>query len=162
MLKLFQASLFVLVLTISACKDKPPTLETPSGKIINTRVVVKMADQVRGLSGTPENEFKDDEAMLFYYESAAPRRFWMPDTYFDLDIFFLDQDFRIIDIERDVKHHPGYSETPPIPTTRTIIAHHVLEMKSSSKLSKELKPGDQLKWKNKPSAKSLDPSAQAF
>ena len=42
----------------------------------------------------------DGTGMLFVFETEAPRSFWMKDTYLDLDIAFLDVNFRIVDIQQ--------------------------------------------------------------
>lgn len=147
-----------MTLLVMGCEDEPKRasfnpnhypqgqLELSNGQKINVYVAKGAEKQTQGLSGVLEEDFKDDEAMLFYYEEDGPRRFWMPDTYFNLDIFFLDQDLRVIDIERNMPAHPGRSEPPRIAQTRTIISRHVLELKSSAKKSREIKIGDQLTW----------------
>lgn len=147
-----------MTLLVISCEDQPERssfapnnypkgqLELSNGKNITTYVAKGAEKQTQGLSGVLEEDFKDDEAMLFYYEEDGPRRFWMPDTYFNLDIFFLDQDLRVIDIERNMPAHPGRTEPPRIAQTRTIICRHVLELKSSSEQSRKIKIGDQLTW----------------
>jgi uncharacterized membrane protein (UPF0127 family) len=73
----------------------------------------------------------------------------MPDTYFDLDIFFLDKDLKILEVQRNVPHYPGRQNPSKIPRTKKVLSAHVLEMKSDSPLAKELKPGQTLKWSAK-------------
>lgn len=126
-------------------------LETPSSEILKTRLAVSIQAQTQGLSGIQEADFGDDEAMLFYYKSRGIRQFWMPDTYFNLDLFFLDETLTIIDIERNLAAHPGMQEPPAIPRSRSVMAHHVLEIKAASPIARKLKIGDQLKWKSQPS-----------
>lgn len=121
-------------------------IELSNAKKITTYVAKGKDKQTQGLSGVLEEDFQDNEAMLFYYEEDGPRRFWMPDTYFNLDIFFLDKDLRVIDIERNMPAHPGHSEPPRIAQTRTITCRHVLELKSSSSYGRKIKIGDQLTW----------------
>jgi hypothetical protein len=38
--------------------------------------------------------------MLFVFEESAPRSFWMKDTYIPLDIAYMDESFRIVDIQQ--------------------------------------------------------------
>lgn len=153
----FLGALFVTLLVVSCYnQDKRSSfdpssypkgqLELANGKIITTYIAKEIEKQTQGLSGVLAEDFHDDEAMLFYYEEKGPRRFWMPDTYFNLDIFFLDKDLRVIDIERNMPAHPGKSEPPRIAQTRTITCHHVLELKSSTSYSRNIKIGDQLTW----------------
>lgn len=127
---------------------------TPSKETIHLRLAIKKEDQTKGLSGMKPQNFKDHEGMLFVYDTPGSRRFWMPDTYFNLDIYFLDSNFKILGVEKNVPHHPGMKEPPAIYQTATYEAHHVLEMKASSPLSKKLKVGDQLLWSDK--KKDLD------
>lgn len=124
----------------------PQTIKHPSGEIIKLRLATTITEQTQGLSGLKPAQFGENESMLFYYTSDSERSFWMPDTYFDLDIFFLDKDLMVIDVDRNVKHHPNRNTPPAIATTRRIFARHVFEMKASSPLSKKLKVGQKLSW----------------
>ena len=111
----------------------------PNGKLITAFVAKSPQEQTQGLSGVKEDDLKDNEAMLFWYEKSGPRRFWMPNTFANLDIFFLTKDYEVIHVERNVPAHPGMEEPPKIAQTPLIFAHHVLELKASSELSKEIK-----------------------
>ena len=119
-------------------------LALPNGKLITAYVAKSPQEQTQGLSGVKESDLKDNDAMLFWYEKSGPRRFWMPNTYANLDIFFLTKDMEVIHVERNVQAHPGMEEPPKIAQTPVIFAHHVLELKASSALSKEIKIGMQL------------------
>ncbi len=122
-----------------------------SGEKIKIRIALSTKEQERGLSGVKRADFADDEGMLFFYSESQYRRFWMPDTYFNLDIFFLDKQLNILQIQRDVQHYIGRKNPQLIPTTKTIFSRHILEMKSSSPISKKLHPGDKLIWSSSPS-----------
>lgn len=156
--------LLALLLIISACNSEHDAQNAPepgvvvadfrtyptqklalaNGKLITAFVAKSAQEQTQGLSGVKEDKLADNEAMLFWYEKSGPRRFWMPNTYIDLDIFFLTQDYKVIHVERAVKAHPGMEEPPAIARTPVIFAHHVLELKANSPLAKEIKTGDQL------------------
>lgn len=97
-----------------------------------------------GLSGTKDKEFRKNQAMLFKYKKDGPRKFWMPNTYFNLDIFFIDSNFKIVAVERDVPHHPGVQEPPAIYRTKLYHCRHVLEMRSDSPLAKKLEVGQKI------------------
>ncbi len=128
-------------------KLKTGTLTLASGKTVKLRYAISDEEQLKGLSGVMPDEFADDEGLLFYYKSDGPKRFWMPDTYFNLDIFFIDAKGKVKQVARDVLSHPGYNETLiPIARTDSVICRHVLEMKATSPLSKSIKMGDILKW----------------
>tara|TARA_R110000868_G_scaffold110286_1_gene298992 strand:- start:28930 stop:29529 length:600 start_codon:yes stop_codon:yes gene_type:complete len=116
----------------------------PSGRLIKTVLLYSVKEHEVGLSGTKDTEFDDNEGVLFWYDALGVRRFWMPDTYFNLDLVFLDSNLRIIDIDKDLEAHPGREEPPAIKFSKSVRARHVLEIKTSSDFAKSLKVGDQL------------------
>ena len=116
-----------------------------SGEQIETFLAMNTSEQARGLSGIPSDEFTSSQGMLFVYPDIGKRGFWMPDTYFDLDIFFLDEDFTVIHISRDMPHHPGKQQSPPIASTEQILCRYALEMRSDSRIAKKIQIGDTLR-----------------
>ena len=116
----------------------------PSGHMIKAYLAKTMEEQERGLSGTKDKDFGPQMAMIFIYKETKPQRFWMPDTYFDLDIFFLNKEMIVIDVDRKVPHHPGRNTPPKIANTRTIMARHVLEMRADSPVSQKIKKGTKI------------------
>ncbi len=149
----------LMLLALSACQSesrnsqdahnqlKKIELITPSGESIETTMVITPAEQELGLSGVKPEDFEDNQGMLFFYPSEDERHFWMPDTYFDLDLFYLDKDLKIIDIVRKLPFYVGRANPDSIPRARGVWCRHTLEMKASSPLSKRLKIGDVFKWK---------------
>ncbi|MBP9673536.1 MAG: DUF192 domain-containing protein [Bacteriovoracaceae bacterium] len=129
----------------------------PSGKKLKTYLALSLEQQTQGLSGVKASDFSDHEAMLFFYTEDSIKSFWMPDTYFDLDIYFLSKDLEVLDVERNVPHHPGRSEDKkPIARTRPIYCRHVFEVKSSSPLAKEIQKGTKLIWNSNPSLLQIE------
>jgi len=120
--------------------------QTPEGKSLVAILAMTPEEHERGLSGVKPNEWPIDHAMFFASLEDNYRTFWMPDTYFDLDIFFLDKDFKILAIERKIAHHPGRDNESTIARTRSYLCRHVLEMSSNSSLSLSLNVGDKLSW----------------
>ena len=132
--------------------DKLPRnaeLTLSSGRQLKMDLALTVPEQRRGVSGIKAKDFASDRGMLFVYWGYARRQFWMPDTYFDLDIFFLDKDLKILEVERNVPHYPGWQNPSKIPRTKKVLSAHVLEMKSDSPLAKELKSGHRLQWSAK-------------
>ncbi len=121
----------------------------PNGKVFDVRFAITHAEKQQGLSGVKVQNFSKFQALFFYYPKSEMRQFWMPDTYFNLDIFFLDENLRVSSLERNIKQHPGTIEPPPIARTKMHKARYVLEMRSDSPLAREIKVGDQLNWKSK-------------
>jgi len=152
----------ILCFLMVSCWHNPPTPDeiksllrqpqgrfkiiTKNGKEIKLRLALTMAQKTQGLSGVMPEEFAEDEGMFFFYERLGPRYFWMPNTFFNLHIIFLNEDLVVLKIAANMPFHKGIDQSIPIPRTPTYLAQHVLEIKSSSTLVKEIKIGDQLKW----------------
>lgn len=151
MRKFLSLSLLLLLLSCQRVSQDPLKniqLITPSGDTIETTLAINQADQTQGLSGTKDSDYENDQAMLFFYLEDGDKAFWMPDTYFDLDIFYLDKDLKITDVVRKVPHYVGRANPELIPRVRSVWARHTLELKAVSEISQKLKIGDQLKWKS--------------
>ncbi|MCM2350380.1 MAG: DUF192 domain-containing protein [Bacteriovoracaceae bacterium] len=127
---------------------KKVELVTPQGEKIKTTLAITADDQNQGLSGVKAGDFDDDQGMLFFYLEDFEKFFWMPDTYFDLDLFYMDKDLKIIEIIRRAPHYIGRANPDLIPKLRGVWCRHVLEMKSTSEIAKGLKIGDKLSWKS--------------
>ncbi len=126
-------------------------LALPSGKLIQVKLAITNEEQVQGLSGTKESSFSNNQGLLFFYLSTGPRQFWMPNTFFNLHIIFLDKNLKVIAIEKNVPAHPGLKKTPFIYKTKPYFARHVLEIKASSPLGREINKGTQFLWISKTS-----------
>ena len=134
------------------------TLKTATGQPIRTSLALSLETKARGLSGVRPGDFAEDRGMLFIFAEEDRRSFWMPDTYFDLDIIFLDKHLAIVALERNVPHHPGRKEPPPIYTTNHYRAKYVLEIRARSPLSAHIKVGDTLTWDSTPSLEQIQKS----
>lgn len=131
-------------------------LTTPSNEEIKTLVAMSNKDQEQGLSGVQPDDFSEADGMLFYYLTDDTKHFWMPDTYFDLDLFYLDRDLVIVDIIRKLPHYIGRHNEALIPRARPVYSRHTLEMKSGSKIAEKLKVGDRLTWKGSVPLEKMD------
>lgn len=154
--------LFLMVSCQSESRRAPGEvgLITPKGMTIKTKLAITPAEQEQGLSGVQPENFEDDQGMLFYYLEDSDKHFWMPDTYFDLDLFYLDKDLRVLDIVRKLPHHKGRHNEDLIPRARGVWCRHTLEMKASSPLAATLQIGDQLQWKSDVPLSEMDIKAR--
>ena len=114
-----------------------------SGRLIETFVADTLDKQTQGLSGTMRDEIQDHQGMIFTYSAPSQRQFWMPNTHFNLDIFFLDKNFKVLHIDRGVKAHPSTVE--PVPRSSVVYAQNILELAADSGVSQEIKIGMTLK-----------------
>ncbi|WP_408097343.1 DUF192 domain-containing protein [Peredibacter sp. HCB2-198] len=124
---------------------KEVDLVTPQGETVKTSLAYTKDDQLDGLQHVQDSEFSEDQGKLFFYLKDAARTFWMPNTYFNLDIIYLDEDLKIVDIVWNMPHYTDDLNSE-IPRAPTITSRHVLEMKAGSPASSQLKIGDSLKW----------------
>lgn len=137
-------------------------LITPKGQTIKTQLVFTEQDQEQGLSGIQAADFSSDQGMLFFYPDEGMKNFWMPDTYFDLDLFYLDNSLKILDVIRKLPHYIGRHSPDLIPRARGVWARHVLEMKSDSELAQGLQVGDTLKWQGRFSLDETDKKIREY
>lgn len=155
----------LLLFSLLACQSEsrrtteiPEKVEmiTAGGDVISASLAYSPSVQEQGLSGVQAEDFDHDDGMLFYYLQDDEKHFWMPDTYFDLDLIYLDQNFKVVDIIRKLPHYKGRANPELIPRARGVWARHVLEMKADSEISRKIKEGDQLQLKTNLSPEKLD------
>lgn len=150
---------FLLLIQLCACKETSENAKNnpfrtypsgkitlPSGNVVDVFVAASGKQQQLGLSHVKNDDFKDNEGMLFPGQDYKVRQFWMPDTHFNLDIYFLNEDMYVLDIHRNMQHFPKSGPKEKIPLSKKVECMHVLELKSSSPMAKEIKPGMLLKW----------------
>jgi uncharacterized membrane protein (UPF0127 family) len=114
-------------------------LALPTGKLIEAYIADNLDRQTQGLSGIKEGELKPNQGMIFTYPKPSHKQFWMPNTYMNLDIFFLDGQYHILHVDRSVAAHPSLAE--PIPRSSVIYSQNILEIPSSSPIAKEMSEG---------------------
>lgn len=77
--------------------DGVMTLE--SGTRVSLEFVESFADRVRGLS--KQQSIGESEGLLFFFPSMDTHGIWMKDMYFPIDIIWLDEDLRVVDIKKN-------------------------------------------------------------
>ena len=83
------------------------------------------AQHKRGLSG--RSVLNENQAMLFVYDRPNPACFWMKDMHFNLDIFWFDDNKKLIYTKRNLS-----PQTYPISFCPPKYASYVLETKPST------------------------------
>lgn len=117
----------------------------PGGRLIEVFVASTKDQQTQGLSGVKEGQLDSHQGMIFRYNSMSPRQFWMPNTFMDLDIYFLDGHYKVLKVDRRVPAHPGMAEPPLIARSSTVYAQHILELPSSSEYNQFIQQGTTLR-----------------
>ena len=67
---------------------------------MDVEIVKTPEAMARGLSG--RDKLGDHQGMLFVFDADGRHSFWMKDMKFALDILWLDQDGRIVDMRQDL------------------------------------------------------------
>lgn len=70
------------------------------GKLYKLKPAISAADQQKGLGGI--SSLPADHGMLFPYQEAAERCFWMKDMQFALDILWLNAKKQVVHLEKSV------------------------------------------------------------
>lgn len=83
----------------------------------------------------------DDQGMLFIFPSENFRSFWMKNTRIALDIFYFDDELKLVSVSENTppcrtERCPAYPSTGP--------ARYVLELNAGKAAQLGVKPGDQL------------------
>lgn len=153
----------VLIHAVTACntqgnesssehlKSYPVKTLMLEGEKIKVFVADTAERQRKGLSTIKAQDFSKDWGMLFPEKSMRLRQFWMPETYFDLDVIFMNGDYYVLDIHRSLKHYPkkGGRRGLEVPLSKEVFSQHVLEVRSDSPVAKKIKPGMVLEFVSK-------------
>ncbi len=93
------------------------------------------AKRMEGMMFLQNADFKDDEGMIFVFDRAEYQRFWMRNTLVPLDIAYIDQRKRIINIYtmKALDEVGDYSSRAP--------AQFVIELRAGMMAKKQIKPG---------------------
>ncbi len=79
-------------------------IDGESGEVIKTvDIEISSTDSERDQGLMYRQNMEDGEAMLFIFDRAATRAFWMKNTYISLDIIYVDSDLRIVSIAKNTK-----------------------------------------------------------
>ena len=91
-------------LTAPAVKDGGRQAVLPNGVVLNVAVADSEDERIQGLSGI-EN-LSRDEGMLFIFPYSGQHGIWMKDMNFPIDILWLDEDGRVVDVVENVPVPP--------------------------------------------------------
>lgn len=145
---------------LPAATDLPiaPTLPQPGPTLQTDRPLVHIGDAIylvdvavtgeeiaQGLSDRPT--LADDEAMLFVYDTDAPRTFWMPTMHFPLDMVWIKSDCTVSGVTADVPNpapETPHSDLPRYPSTEPV--RFILEINAGQAATNRITPGARVKF----------------
>ncbi len=105
---------------------------------IDIEVANTDAERTQGLMH--RRDMQELEGMLFIFEQSEPRSFWMENTYISLDIFFVDENKRIVNVQ---------SNTTPmsrVPIVSSTPAQYVVEVLAGFARKYNLRIGDTIEF----------------
>lgn len=129
-------------ITFSKGKLQIESPKSKSKKIIDVEFAETQPQQQKGLMY--RSSLPADDGMLFMFEIERTLGFWMKNTYIDLDIAYIDKNFKIIDIQQmkatssiEIGDPPAYPSKKP--------AQFALEMNKNWFQKHKFKVGDLVK-----------------
>lgn len=105
---------------------------------LNIQLADSPAERVLGLSG--RDDLADDEGLLFIFNSSGFYNFWMKDMRFPIDIIWVGEDWRVVDLKTAVSP----ATYPELFTSRQL-AKYVLEVNSGWVNKNNIQIGDVVK-----------------
>lgn len=119
--------------------DQPQSLPTTQMAVGNAQFILEIANdpREREIGLMKRDSMPADHGMIFVFPDEQPRKFWMKNTRFDLDILYVDSIGKVDSIKRmlayDLKGAP--SDGP---------AKYAIELHAGTAEKIGVKPGDRL------------------
>jgi uncharacterized membrane protein (UPF0127 family) len=112
----------------------------PSGASFALELAVD--DEARARGYMFREKIGEQEGMLFVFDAPGHHPFWMKNCRAALDIIWLDDDFRVVEIAEDRPPCPAEGDCPSVHPQRA--ARFVLEVAAGTTRREGLQPGDRL------------------
>jgi len=108
--------------------------------VVQIDIEVANTDEERTQGLMHRRNMQELEGMLYIFERSEPRSFWMENTYISLDIFFVDEKNRIVNVQ---------SNTTPmsrVPIVSNTPAKYVVEVLAGFARKYKLRVGDTIEF----------------
>jgi len=133
-----QFIIVIAMLLCASCVSAEPEVEL-KGHRFTVELATTPKEQALGLMF--RESMAEDHGMLFLFPSAITRRFWMKNTRIPLDIFYFDENRKLVSVAENtppcrVEKCPSYSSAGP--------AKYVLELNAGKAGELGVEPGDEL------------------
>jgi len=119
-------------------RPEPPAAVFPSGAEFRLEIAADDASRARGYMF--REHVAEDEGMLFVFDVPERHAFWMRNCKVNLDIIWIDQGLRVVEIAHDQAPCPTEGRCPNIFPMRT--ASYVLEVAGGTSRREGLGLGD--------------------
>ena len=116
----------------------------PGGAVIQAELRQTLQELQTGMMFRPR--LPPDHGMLFVFDSLEPRSFWMYRTLHPLDIMWLDENKRIVEIAENAQPCPSV-DARECPTYGGVASSlYTVELAAGQVIQRGLKVGDQLQF----------------
>ena len=128
--------IFLTLFACTACMAKSPYVT-----LKNERFIVELADtsEKQALGLMFRDQMADDHGMLFLFPGEGMRSFWMKNTRIPLDIFYFDQELKLVSVSEN-DSPAGLSVAPVIRVQDRL--KYVLELNAGKAAELGVKTGD--------------------
>jgi len=138
MTKRFLPVLLLLLFSTSSCMSFEPRVQL-GGEWFSVELATTPKDQSLGLMF--RDSMPDNHGMLFIFPTEARRSFWMKNTRIALDIFYFDEELKLVSVSENtppcrVQQCPSYPSDGP--------ARYVLELNAGKAQQLGVAVGDPL------------------
>ena len=128
----------VALLGCTSCSPAEPRVAL-KGERFSVELASTPKQQALGLMF--RDSMAEDHGMLFIFPGSATRSFWMKNTRIALDIFYFDDNLKLVSVAENtppcrVAQCPNYPSAGP--------AKYVLELNAGKAAELSVKPGDEL------------------
>ncbi len=120
-----------------------PQVVLPDGAAILVEVVADPETRALGLMHRPS--LRPDRGMLFLFPATDVHSFWMKDTLIPLDMVWIDEGRRVVDVKANV---PPCKADPCPSYTPAGAALYVLELAVGQAAAHRVTPGSQVELRN--------------
>ena len=117
---------------------------TTDGKLQKFNVEFARSEAEKAIGLMFRERLADDEGMLFMWNTSSLRQFWMRNTLINLDILFIDSDYRVVHIEESTQKGSLRIISSLLPV------QYVLEINAGQSQLRKITPGALLSAKNLP------------
>ena len=117
---------------------------TTDGKLQKFNVEFARSEAEKAIGLMFRERLADDEGMLFMWNTSSLRQFWMRNTLINLDILFIDSDYRVVHIEESAQKGSLRIISSLLPV------QYVLEINAGQSEIRKITPGALLSAKNLP------------
>lgn len=136
--------ILIMLFTLAACGFQHFEFVTmPNGQAVKLKLAVSAEEKAQGLGGI--KSMPDFDGMLFIYNEPEQVDFWMYNMYFPLDIIYLGEDKKVLEVHEKQSPCVSAEECPSILSGSTDVKF-VVEVPAGQAAKYQIVDGSMLSW----------------